>query len=154
MHAGVEAEAEGLEGDRISHRSLETSVPAGQNLGRCRDAAAWAQATPPTARTSLPYGQIAQPLDIEALVPVKGLYHLDRVVGLHPSCLASEAMEALLDILARDGVKRAIELRDEVTVDDAAVGGEVARLALGADGEIPIRRWAAGRAPGRGAMHP
>ena len=62
-HAGVEAEAEGVAGDRIANRGLDAAVPAGQHLRRRRDAAAALAVEPPARGAPLVHG-VVQALDI------------------------------------------------------------------------------------------
>ncbi len=99
---------------------------------------------PPARGAPLVHG-VVQALDIHALAPVEGAQHLDGVVGLDPSGLGAKAVEALLDVLARDGVEGTREPRRQILADGAAVGGDRAGLALGTGAEILLEGLAQGR---------
>ena len=102
----------------------------------------WRWSRPPAA-APLVHG-VVQTLDVHALAPVERAKHLDGVVGLDPSGLGGEAAEALLDVLARDGVEGPLEPRRQILVDGAAVGGDRAGLPLGTGAEILLEGLAQG----------
>ena len=129
-HTREHAEPEHVPERGIAHHGLNPSPPARQDLGRRRDLAPRLVMEPAAAREP-EIDRIGQSPKIHAGPAVDRAKQRHALVGRRPAVLPGDAVEALLHVLARDGIQRTGQPVAEGPLETITVALVGDRLALG-----------------------